>query len=121
VAQRGVKTVFILDDDLEQAELIAAALEDASLIHTRAFTDPIRALAALNEEGGDLLIADISMPWMDGVHVVTSARVKHPELKVILVSGVLDGAEIAHSVGLPFFAKPLDVAALRVATRAALL
>jgi len=112
-----VKTIFVLDDDPDQAELLAEALDDSSGVQVRAFSDPIRALAALNEEGGDLLIADISMPWIDGVHVVTSARVKHPALKVILVSGAVHGAEIARRFGLPFFAKPLDLEALRAAMR----
>src|SRR5262249_17447665 len=97
VMRQRVKTIFVLDDDPEQAELLAEALGDSSGVEVRAFSDPIRALAALNEEGSDLLIADISMPWIDGVHVVTSARVKHPELKVILVSGAVQGAEIARS------------------------
>jgi hypothetical protein len=41
-------------------------------------------------------------------------------LKVILVSGAVQGAEIARRIGLPFFAKPLDLEALRAAMRAAL-
>jgi DNA-binding NtrC family response regulator len=114
-----VKTIFILDDDQEQAELLAQALASKSC-RVRAFTDPIRALAALNAEGADLLIADLSMPWIDGGDVVASARVRRPALKVILVSGYPRGAEIAKRYGVPFFAKPIDLPALRETTNDAL-
>ena len=118
---RRVKSIFVLDDDLEQAELLAAALQDATATKVRIFSDPLRALAAVNDEGTDLLVADIAMPLLDGVHVVHSAWVKHPNLKVILVSGSPGGEEIARRIGLPFFAKPIDLPALSAAARAALL
>jgi DNA-binding NtrC family response regulator len=114
-----VKTIFVLDDDEEQAALLAQALS-SSTWKVRAFSDPIRALAALNTEGADLLIADLSMPWIDGGDVVASARVRRPMLRVILVSGYARGAEIAHRYGVPFFAKPIDLAALRRTVEAGL-
>jgi DNA-binding NtrC family response regulator len=118
VAERAAKTVFVVDDDADQAELLAQALT-SSRLHVRAFSDPIRALAALNADGSDLLVADISMPWIGGEDVVASARTRHPELKVILVSGFAGGAEIARRFGVPFFAKPIDLPALRRAVAAA--
>jgi two-component system C4-dicarboxylate transport response regulator DctD len=109
-----MKTIVVVDDDQEQAELLAQALSTKSC-RVRAFSDPIRALAAVNLDGTDLLVADVSMPWIDGVDVVESARVKRPDLKVILVSGYPRGAEIARRFGIPFFAKPIDLDALRAA------
>jgi DNA-binding NtrC family response regulator len=109
-----VKTIFVLDDDEEQAELLAEALASKAWT-VRAFSDPIRALAALNAEGADLLIADLSMPWIDGGDVVASARVRRPTLKVILVSGYPRGQEIAERYQIQFFSKPIDLDALRKA------
>jgi DNA-binding NtrC family response regulator len=114
-----MKTIFVLDDDQDQADLMAEALA-GSTHRVRAFSDPIRALAALNADGSDLLIADLSMPWLDGANVVASARVKHPDLKVILVSGVPSAGDIARKHNVPFFAKPVDLPALREAVFAAL-
>lgn len=114
-----MRTIFVLDDDDDQAQLMAQALSSKTT-RVRAFSDPIRALAALNADGTDLLIADLSMPWIDGDNVVASARVKRPDLKVILVSGLSNGAEIAQRAGLPFFAKPVDLPGLRAAVLAAL-
>lgn len=116
---RPVKSVFVLDDDPDQAELLAAALASKHW-KVRAFSDPIRALATLNAEGADLLVADVSMPWIDGGDVLASARLKRPTLKVILISGLQRGADIARQHNVPFFLKPIDINALRLATQQAL-
>src|ERR1700753_1365998 len=74
---RPLITLFVLDDDPEQAELMAQALTGRGR-RVRAFSDPIRALAALSLDGADLLIADLSMPWIDGKDVVASSRIRKP-------------------------------------------
>jgi DNA-binding NtrC family response regulator len=104
--------IFVVDDDYEQAELLAQAIA-SRLWHVRVFSDPIRALAALNSDGADLLIADLSMPWINGGDVVASARLRRPRLKVILISGYERGEAIARRYGVPFFGKPIDLDALR--------
>lgn len=114
-----MKTIFVLDDDPEQAELMAQALTGRGR-RVRAFSDPIRALAALTLDGADLLVADLSMPWIDGKDVVASARLRRPELAIFMVSGYPRGAEIAGEEGVPFFAKPIDLAQFRAAVDAAL-
>lgn len=114
-----MKTIFVVDDDQDQAELLAQALSTATC-RVRAFSDPIRALAALNADGTDLLVADLSMPWIDGGSVVASARIKRPELKVILISGLESGAAVARQHHVLFFPKPVDLNALRQAANAAL-
>jgi CheY-like chemotaxis protein len=114
-----VKTLFVLDDDPEQAELMAQALTGRGR-RVRAFSDPIRALAALTSDDADLLIADLSMPWIDGRDVVSSSRLRRPDLKIFMVSGYPRGADIAAEEGVPFFPKPIDLSALRAAVDAAL-
>lgn len=114
-----MRTIFVLDDDPDQAEVMAQALAGRGR-RVRAFSDPIRALAALSSDGADLLIADLSMPWIDGKDVVASAHLRRPELRVFLVSGYPRGAEIAAEEGVPFFAKPIDLDALREAAESAL-
>ena len=74
-----MKTIFVLDDDPEQAELMAQALTGRGR-RVRAFSDPIRALAALTLDGATCSIADLSMPWIDGKDVVASARLRKPDL-----------------------------------------
>lgn len=110
-----MKTIFVIDDDPDQAELLALVLAGAGR-KVHAYSDPIRALAALNHEGADLLIADLSMPWIDGKDVIHSARRRWPGLQIFLISGYARGAEIAAREGLLFFAKPLEFDHIRQAT-----
>src|SRR5262249_6411555 len=107
-----VKTIFVVDDDPDAAEILAQALA-APHRKVRAFSDPIRALAALTSEGADLLIADLAMPWLDGQDVLASARLRRPDLAIVLVSGVVDGDQVAARAGVPFFPKPVDLERLR--------
>src|SRR5262249_9233819 len=83
----------------------------------RAFSDPIRALASLTTEPADLLIADLSMPWLDGAQIVETAHEHRPDLAIILVSGYARGAEVAAASGLRFFRKPIDLDRLRSAVQ----
>jgi DNA-binding NtrC family response regulator len=109
-----VPTIFVLDDDPDQAELLAQALTGRGR-RVRAFSDPIRALAALTQDRPDLLVADVSMPWIDGKDVIASARVRRPDLPILLISGYPRGADIAAEERVPFFPKPVDLDALRAA------
>lgn len=109
---KSVHTIFVVDDDPDQAQLLATALS-ADNRRVRAFSDPIRALAALTSEPADLLIADLSMPWLDGAQIVATAREHQPEMPMILVSGYSRGAEVAAANGLRFFEKPIDLDRLR--------
>jgi DNA-binding NtrC family response regulator len=114
-----VKTIFVVDDDADAAEVMAQALAGRGR-QVRAFSDPIRALAALTAERADLLIADLAMPWIDGRDVLESARLRRPGLPIVLVSGVADAADVAAAAGVPFFPKPVNLERLRRAVEEAL-
>ena len=104
-----MRTIFVVDDDPDQAEVLAQALSGRGR-RVRAFSDPIRALAS---ERADILIADLSMPWLDGAQVVSAARAHRPDLAIILISGYARGAQVAQDESLPFLAKPIDLEQLR--------
>lgn len=113
------KTILIIDDDPDQAELLAHMVSHRGR-RVQAYSDPIRALSALTNDGADLLIADLSMPWIGGEDVIASARGRWPDLRIFLVSGYPRGAEIAAREGLQFFAKPVNFDLLRQAVDQAL-
>jgi len=113
-----LKNILVVDDDPDQAELLALVLStEHRQVH--AYSDPFRALAVLAEEGVDLLIADLSMPWIDGKDIILKARERCPDLKIFLISGYARGADIAAREGFRFFAKPLDFETLRGAVEEA--
>lgn len=114
-----MKIVFIVDDDADHAELLALALRGPGR-YVRAFAHPIDALTALATDPVDLLIADLSMPWVDGKGVILSAKKRREELIIFLVSGYDRGAEIAQETGARFFRKPIDLDQLRSSVEDAL-
>jgi CheY-like chemotaxis protein len=50
------------------------------------------ALKALEKTNFDLMTLDLSMPDVDGFDVLRAVRSKHPELKIVVVSGFLQGS-----------------------------
>jgi two-component system OmpR family response regulator/two-component system response regulator QseB len=101
-------TIFVLDDDPLLGELMVEGLATRGF-SARAFSDPIRALAALSQERADVLLTDLSMPWVDGKDVVCSARSRQPDLQIVLMSGFPRGAEVAALEHVRFLRKPIDL------------
>ena len=114
-----MKSVFVLDDDPDQVDVLVQALAGKHM-QVRGFSNPLRALAALVNEPADLFIADLSLAWIDGDDVIHYALRRCPELRVILVSGHVRGAEVAQAAGVRFFLKPLDLRMLKNAVEQAL-
>jgi DNA-binding NtrC family response regulator len=110
--------VVVIDDDPVNGAAVAQALEELASARVRVFDDPIRALEALASERADVLITDLSMPWMDGDAVVASARRAQPDLDVIVMSAYGRGARVAAARGAHFLRKPIDLRALVEAVRA---
>ena len=113
-----MKTIFVVDDDPEQAEVMAQALCGRSCV--RAFSDPIRALAALTLRR----CRPVDRRPVDAVDRRQGrgrlGAPKRPELPIFLVSGYPRGAEIAAEEGVRFFRKPIDFNSLREAVEEAL-
>jgi DNA-binding NtrC family response regulator len=103
-----MKSVFVLDDDPDQTDIMVQALAGRER-QVHGFCDPLRAMYALAKNKPDLLIADLSLAWLDGKDVIKSVRMWHPDLVIFLVSGYSRGAEIADAAGIQFFLKPVDL------------
>lgn len=113
------RTVFVVDDDPYLVRAIADELMQRDCeVHT--FSDPLRALGALVDSRADLLLTDLSMPWVDGQHVIASARARQPDLKIVLMSGFARAADIATRSQIRFLQKPIDLDDLCSAVEAAL-
>jgi len=69
-------------------------------------------LAALGQNVADLLITDLSMPWVDGEGLAATARKSQPGLRVLLISGYARGAEVAARERVAFLPKPFDANSL---------
>jgi DNA-binding NtrC family response regulator len=101
-------TIFVVDDDPALTRVLHDELSGRHRL-VRVFSDPLRALSALASEHADLLITDLSMPWVDGRDVVAAARHRQPGLKIVLMSGYPRGAQIAACEHIRFLQKPIDL------------
>jgi DNA-binding NtrC family response regulator len=119
IKEARVWTIFVLDDDPALTKVLAEELSGRHRL-VRIFSDPLRALDALARERPDLLITDLSLPWVDGKAVVARARERYPDLRVLLMSGYRRGADIAASEHIGFLAKPIDLDGLLTAVEDAL-
>jgi CheY-like chemotaxis protein len=64
-----------------------------------------RAIALLESEPFSLLITDLRMPKMDGLQVLAIVRRKYPQLRIIVLTGVLDEEyrSRAYALGVDMF------------------
>jgi CheY-like chemotaxis protein len=88
-APDGVK-ILVVDDDPHVLELFAVLLESAGYAISRA-TSGREALKSLRRERFDILVLDLEMPDLDGFDVLKTTRSEFTDLKVLVVSGYLEG------------------------------
>lgn len=83
------RRIVVIDDDEMYCRSITRTLKDENTEVTY-FTDPLRALEALEYDVIDILITDYLMPHYNGIELMKKIHVFHPNLIVILITGVND-------------------------------
>ncbi|HEX2800946.1 MAG TPA: response regulator [Phenylobacterium sp.] len=77
--------ILLAEDDESLRGFLARALERAGYEVT-ACADGEEAVAVL-EENWDLLLTDIVMPGIDGIEVARQAAARHPDLRIMFITG----------------------------------
>jgi two-component system, cell cycle response regulator CpdR len=77
--------ILLAEDDDSLRGFLARALERAGYEVT-ACADGDEAAAVLDQDW-DLLLTDIVMPGMDGIEVARLAAARHPELRIMFITG----------------------------------
>ena len=87
----GVNTVLVVDDEPAVRDYLVDVLEFDGY-RCECFSEGLAALSYLNQPDrpADLVLADISMPGMDGIHLLRTVKAKDPEMPVILISGLYE-------------------------------
>ena len=106
-----LKSIAIIDDDIDITDLFKDILEDDGYTVV-AFTDSIEALNHIQDypEEFGLVISDYRMPQMNGYELCTKLIEFNPKLKVILISAY-DLLE-RDNTKFTFLHKPISIAKL---------
>ncbi|MDD5176997.1 MAG: response regulator [Sterolibacterium sp.] len=91
--------------------------------HVDTAPNGMAALRKIEEGQYDLLILDLMMPKMNGLEVLRKVKESHPDIRVIMVTGLAqdDSAEQALALGaFSYLPKPFDPEELKQHVRRAL-
>ena len=118
MSDRASLTILVVDDDESMLTLTPTILRRVGYQVLTA-RDGLEALAALSENPGiALLFTDIKMPRIDGYKLADMAKMRHPDLKVLYVTGFAD--EVSTKPGVrhgKILEKPSDPRQLREEVR----
>ena len=110
---RGLRrSVLIVEDDDDLRQAVAELIEDQGYACRHARSG-IEAMAALELERPDLLIADLIMPLMSGIDLLARLR-EHPSYRDIPVIAMTAASDrmIGVKLNVPVLNKPIDLPVL---------
>jgi CheY-like chemotaxis protein len=103
--------VLVVDDRREMRDVMSSTVESlGSVVDVTAVPSGEEALLEIRLNHFDLLIADVLLPGINGMELMNKAKERRPNLKVILVTGVLDRQLRRDAAGAgadSFFLKPM--------------
>jgi DNA-binding NtrC family response regulator len=108
--------VFVVDDEIDIAKMLSVVLQ-MHLLDAVPFADPREALESARATPPDYLISDIAMEAMSGLELAAIFSKEIPACKVLLFSGLADGAELVDQANrdgqkFSFLQKPVHPTAL---------
>ena len=103
--------VLIVDDEEIVIRSCRRILSDSQLYSVDSTQDGMEALRKVDESEYDLLVLDIMMPGIDGLEVLQQVKERHPDVDVIMVTGLsqIQTAVKAMKLGaFDYLSKPFD-------------
>ncbi len=114
-------SVYIVDDDVDNCECIAMAMQTA-MMRTSHSQEPAKALCELADTPCDLIFLDVNLPGMDGFELCAEVRqlALHARTPIIFLSGMMSSENRVQSslsggnefIGKPFILWELTLKAL---------
>ena len=81
-----MEKILVVDDEPGILELLTEVLAGDGYA-VEGFTDPRKALKALEDDHFDIIITDLKMPDIDGIQLTHSAKAINQEIQVIVITG----------------------------------
>ena len=111
------KKVLLVDDDPDMVKAMAEWLAvDRDLYEILTAANGREALEVLAQEEICLVVSDIHMPELSGLHLLSEIRIRYPQTEVILLTGYPTPEilkEVQQSGCIGFLEKPFNPADLR--------
>jgi len=106
-----VASILVVEDDAKHGTMCARLLERKGY-RARAITSSREALALLERNGAvDVILADLQMPEMDGIQLLTAVKSRFPQIEFIVMTGygtVKTAVEAMQLGAAHYIQKPLD-------------
>ncbi len=115
--------VLIVDDEIDILNSFNLSLRSFGIDNIICCSNPREALQIIDNQHLGALILDLSMPGVSGQEILTQVRETHPELPVIVATGVetIESAVACMKLGaLDYLAKPVEEERLAASVRTAL-
>ena len=121
----GTETILVLEDDVSVRHISVRMLRALGyeVIEAANSSDARQLLAENGGRNVDLLLTDMVMPQISGRRFADALRVKHPNIKVLFISGYLEESlqpSDRCEPGMFFLPKPFDTEQLALKVREAL-
>jgi len=107
--------ILLVDDQRDILRLLHSTLNTLNNNDLQIFESPSgeEALLEASRQRIDLLVSDYKLPGMSGIELMHKVRARHPEVKVILISGMTDRKardEMLNAGAMALFDKPIPLA-----------
>src|SRR5919204_4070124 len=107
-----VPTIYVLDDDVVYAKLLAANLGSPGRVRSRVFDRPEALFAQHSEDPADAVITDLVMPDLTGVEVTRRLRRSDPHLPIFVLTGhgdIATAIEALKAGATEYLTKPVNI------------
>lgn len=116
-----MKTLLIIDDDPHLLDSLRVVF--SGRYHVLTALSAERGFEVLSQQAVDVILLDVVLPGMDGVEFLQSIRDAHPELPVVMISGMPSIRPVLKAMDLgarDYIRKPFDIDELRLVVSRAL-
>jgi DNA-binding response OmpR family regulator len=115
-------SILVVDDEESIRNILSRRLK-AEGYYCEAAAGGAEALSKASKKSFDLVLADIKMPVMSGIELLSRMQTEHPDVSVLMITAVVDtkvAVEAMKMGAYDFVTKPFDLDDLNIRVKRAL-